>query len=115
MNSRTICVMGRVLDQEDGLGVYSQHLLRHLLAEDPASTYVIVLRTPTYATRFDDFPNAWTVVRPARVKLWWDQVVVPLVARRAGADIIFNPKFSLPLFSRRPGVFVLHGSDWYVN
>src|SRR5690606_31146672 len=31
------------------------------------------------------------------------------------ADLIFNPKFSLPLLSRRPATFVLQGSDWYVN
>jgi glycosyltransferase involved in cell wall biosynthesis len=48
-------------------------------------------------------------------KLLWDQVIVPRAARQAGADVIFNPKFSLPLLTRIPGVFVLHGSDWYVN
>jgi hypothetical protein len=38
---------------------------------------------------------------PSRSKLWWDQNI--------------NPKFSLPLLTRIPGVFVLHGSDWFVN
>lgn len=52
---------------------------------------------------------------PARSKLYWDQVRVPRAAREFDADLIFNPKFSLPLFTRRPCVFVQQGSDWYVN
>src|SRR5262249_36419962 len=40
---------------------------------------------------------------------------VPRAARRAKADIIFNPKFSIPLLTGKPTVFVLQGSDWYVN
>jgi glycosyltransferase involved in cell wall biosynthesis len=29
-------------------------------------------------------------------------------------DLIFNPKYSLPLLSRTRTVFVCHGMDWYV-
>jgi glycosyltransferase involved in cell wall biosynthesis len=107
--------MGRVLDQMDGLGVYSSNLLRHMLKKDTDSRYVILLRSAANAPIFDEFKNVETWVLPSRSKTWWDQVLVPMAARRAGADIIFNPKFSLPLFSRRAGVFVLHGSDWFVN
>jgi glycosyltransferase involved in cell wall biosynthesis len=107
--------MGRVLDQMDGLGVYAWHLLRCMLEQDKASRYVILLRSDKSVELFGNFKNAETNVLPARSKTLWDQFVVPLAARRAGANIIFNPKFSLPLLSRRPGMFVLHGSDWYVN
>lgn len=107
--------MGRVLDQQDGLGVYSSNLLRHMFIKDTSSRYVILLRSSKNATLFDEFPNVKTHIMPFRSKTWWDQVLVPLSAWRVGADIIFNPKFSLPLLSRRPCVFVLHGSDWYVN
>jgi glycosyltransferase involved in cell wall biosynthesis len=107
--------MGRPLDQEDGIGVYTSQLLRHVLTLDPASRYVIVLPSPKHERDFDAYPNAEVWVRPAHTKTWWDQVTVPLAARRAHADLIFNPKFSIPLFSKRPGVFVLHSSDWFVN
>jgi len=107
--------MGRALDQLDGLGVYSVNLLRHMMAQDPMTRYVILLRSERHAMVFDQIPNAEIQVIPSRSKLWWDQLLVPLAARRMDADIIFNPKFSLPLFSKRPSVFVLHGSDWYVN
>ena len=115
MHPRLICVMGRPLDQDDGIGIYTSHLLRNVLALDAKSRYLILLRTPKHERSFEEFPNAETRVLPARSKTWWDQVVVPRAAKRAKADIIFNPKFSIPLLTGKPTVFVLQGSDWYVN
>jgi glycosyltransferase involved in cell wall biosynthesis len=107
--------MGRVLDQRDGLGLYCINLLRHMMALDPTTRYIVFLRTPQQRALFRDHANAETHVLPARSKLWWDQVTVPRAARRYGADLIFNPKFSIPFLSGRPCVFVLQDSDWYVN
>ena len=115
MSKRTIGVMGRLLDQDDGLGVYGLQLLRELLRLDPHTRYLILLDTPKSQHLFREFGNAETCVLPARSKLYWDQVVVPRAARRFNVDLIFNPKFSIPLFTRRPCVFVQQGSDWYVN
>lgn len=113
--ARTIAVMGRVLDQRDGLGLYCLNLLRNMIAQDAGTRYVVLLRTPAHSGSFIDYPNATTEVLPSRSKLWWDQVAVLQAARRVQADLIFNPKFSIPLFSRRPCAFVLQDSDWYVN
>jgi glycosyltransferase involved in cell wall biosynthesis len=113
--TRTIFMVGRMLDQEDGLGVYGYHLFQQLLALDPTTRYVIGLATPKHAAAFESRSNAEVVLLPQRPKLWWDQVVVPRAARRAGAHLLFNPKFSVPLFSRLPSVMVLRSSDWYVN
>lgn len=115
MKHRVICIMGRVLDQDDGLGVYAENLLRHLFELDRDSRYVVLLRTKKHRDLFSTYSNVESQVLPAKIKTMWDQVTVPVAARRAGADIIFNPKFSLPFLSGIPGVFVLHGSDWYVN
>src|SRR5690554_900529 len=113
MRERVICVMARMLDQDDGLHVYARNLLEQLLPLDRTSRYLVLLRTPKQAHLFDRFPNADVRVLPARIKTVWDQVVAPLAAWREDADLIFNPKFSLPLLSRRPSTFVLQGSDWY--
>jgi glycosyltransferase involved in cell wall biosynthesis len=112
---RTIGVMGRVLDQEGGLGVYARCLLPELLSQDPDTRYVIFLHTDKSRDLLHRFPNAEPHVLPAKSKLYWDQVSVALAARRLGVDLIFNPKFSIPLLSGRPCVFVQQGSDWYVN
>lgn len=115
MGKRTIGIMGRQLDQDDGLGVYAYYLLREIFRLDPASDYVIFLNTPKCADKFVEFPNVRTCVAPARSKLYWDQVVVPRLARKFDVDLIFHAKFSIPLFTRRPCVFVQQGSDWFVN
>lgn len=115
MRARTIAVMGRLLDQQDGLGIYALYLLREMLALDPRTRYLILLQTPKSAHLFAQYRNAEVHVLPAPRKLWWDQITVPRAARRLGADLIFNPKFSVPLFSRIPSVFVHQGSDWYAN
>lgn len=115
MNERVVCVMARMLDQDDGLGVYARNLLDHMLPMDTCSRYLILLRTDKHVSAFAHHPNADVRVLPAKIKTVWDQVVVPLAARRENADVIFNPKFSVPLLSRRATTFVLQGSDWYVN
>jgi glycosyltransferase involved in cell wall biosynthesis len=107
--------MARMLDQDDGLHVYARNLLEQLLQMDGSSRYLILLRTDKQAHLFDRFANADVRVLPARIKTAWDQIVAPRAAAREDADLIFNPKFSLPLLSRRPATFVLQGSDWYVN
>ena len=64
---------------------------------------------------FKEFANAREHLLPSRSKLVWDQLLVPLAAHRLNVDLLFNPKFSLPLLSATPGVFVLQSCDWYVN
>jgi glycosyltransferase involved in cell wall biosynthesis len=115
MTKRTIGVMARILDQEDGLGIYAHRLLREILPLDPETRYLILLMTSKSQDLFRDCPNAEPHVLPASSKLYWDQITVTMAARRLGADLIFNPKFSIPLLTRRPCIFVQQGSDWYVN
>ncbi len=107
--------MGRVLDQEDGLGVYSYNLLKNMIQQDQESIYIILLRSSNNTSLFSEFENVKTQVIPAKIKHVWDQFYVSIAAKKHHSNIIFNPKFSLPILSRIPGVFVLQGSDWYVN
>jgi glycosyltransferase involved in cell wall biosynthesis len=112
---RTIGVMGRALEQPDGLGRYCEQVLRQLLTLDRCTRYVIFLGEERARECWCEFPNAQPHVIRSRSKLLWDQVLVPSAARRLGVQLLFNPKFSLPLLSRIPGVFVLQSCDWYVN
>ena len=107
--------MARPLNQQDGLGQYCRQVLRQLLIQDPSSRYILFLASATGCAEFAQFPNATLHVMPSASKLWWDQVLVPRAARRFKVDLLFNPKFSLPLLTRIPGVFVLQSCDWYVN
>jgi glycosyltransferase involved in cell wall biosynthesis len=107
--------MGRVFDQRDGLGLYCINLVRNMVAQDDRSRYVVWLRTAQNKDLFRDMPNVETHILEGRGNLWWDQVTVPAAARRSNVDLIFNPKFSIPLATRRPCAFVLQDSDWYLN
>ncbi len=107
--------MARAVDQPDGLGRYCQQVLRHLLRLDPRTRYVIFLGSDPASDAWKEFPNAQPHIIRSQTKLVWDQVLVPAAARRLGVDLLFNPKFSLPLLSSIPGVFVLQSCDWYVN
>src|SRR5882757_5595266 len=115
MGNRTIGVMARALDQTDGLGLYCRQLIQHLLTLDTRSRYVIFLASGQARGAFSEFANAREQVIRSPGKLVWDQLLIPLAARRLGVDLLFNPKFSLPLLSSIPGVFVLQSCDWYVN
>jgi glycosyltransferase involved in cell wall biosynthesis len=107
--------MARALDQPDGLGRYCEQVLRQLLVLDPQTRYVIFLGSTRTSAQWAEFQNAHPHVLHSRSKLIWDQLLVPAAARRLGVDLLFNPKFSLPLLTSIPGVFVLQSSDWYSN
>jgi glycosyltransferase involved in cell wall biosynthesis len=115
MRTRTIAVMGRAVDQDDGIGIYCINLLREMFTIDRQTRYLFLLSTDKHRTLFAGLPNVETHVLPAPTKLLWDQWVCLRAAQRMKAQIIFNPKFSIPVFTRIPRVFVQQGCDWYVN
>jgi glycosyltransferase involved in cell wall biosynthesis len=112
---RTVGVMARAVEQPDGLGRYCEQVLRQLLELDPHTRYVVFLGSDRAIGQWKEYENAQPCVLRSRSKLLWDQVMVPAAARRLGVDLLFNPKFSIPLLSSIPSVFVLQSSDWYVN
>ena len=110
-----IGVMLRHLDQhEGGVKVYTRSLLRHLLALDGGHEYVLLYADRRHLGTYGDLPNVRERFLPAPSKLAWDQAAVPLAARRERLDLVFNPKFSIPVLAGARSVFVLQGSDWFV-
>src|SRR6185312_16467991 len=55
MATRTIGIMGRLLDQADGLGIYARHLLQHMVSIDSGSRYVIFLASPAASGLFSGY------------------------------------------------------------
>ncbi|MEP6574539.1 MAG: hypothetical protein ABJD11_17690, partial [Gemmatimonadota bacterium] len=93
--------MLRSIDEDQGIGIYTRNLVPRLLARDPNTEYVLIYRTPRFLGKFASFPNATEVVLQTPTKPLWDQVGVPLVARRHDVDLIFNTKFTVPFGSGR--------------
>ena len=110
-----VAVMMRAMDQDTGLGFFTQGLLRTLLQVDRANAYLLLYRTPKHLGTFADAPNARERLIPSRHKLLWDQVTVPLAAWRDRADVIYNPKFSVPLISHCPVAMGLQEPAWWAT
>ena len=109
-----IGVMLRHLDQHGGgVAVYTEALLRALIGLRTTHEYVLLYRDRAQHGRFSDLADAEEVVASAPSRLLWDQIAVPRLTQKLGLDVIFNPKYSLPLWSDTPSVFVCHGLDWY--
>jgi hypothetical protein len=47
-----------------------------------------------------------------RGKLLWDQVAVPIAARREGVEVLFHHKFSIPLVAACPTVVQQRGTEY---
>lgn len=109
-----IGVMLRNIGEKGGIVVYATNLLKNLFAIDKKNEYHLLYARPEDRGRFGAFPNVQEALITAPNKLWWDQVSVPQYARKEKLDVIYNPKLSIPLFTRCKTVWVMHGGEHFV-
>lgn len=113
-----IGVMLRHLNQHGGgVRVYTNSLLGSLLTLDSPHEFVLLHRGTSAMGTFvnrDNRDRVRDVAINAPSTFLWDQLAVRQAEKREKLDLIFNPKYSLPLASDCPSVFVCHGLDWYV-
>ena len=110
-----IGIMLRHMGQHGGgVMVYTKNLLRELLALDSPHEFVLMYQDPRFLGTYGNGGRVREIAVRAPSVVLWDQMVVPYLARREKLDLIFNPKYSVPLAARCPSVFVCHGLDWYV-
>lgn len=108
-----IAVMMRAMDQESGFRAYIEGLVENMLAIDSVNFYLLMYRNEKFLGRFAAYPNAREMLLWAPHKFAWDQIAVPYRSWKEGADIIFNPKFSVPLISHCPSAMGIQEPDWY--
>ncbi len=108
-----IAIMMRAMDQDSGHRAIIEGLVEHMLHIAISDTFLLLFRTTKWLGHFASYNNAKEILLKAPHKLIWDQVAVPFCAWREGADIIFNPKFSVPLISSCPVVMGLHEPAWW--
>lgn len=108
-----IGLMLRGIDEYDGAGVYIRQLLDAVLRLDRTNDYVLFYAEPRQQGRYAHLPNVREVVVRAPGKLWWDQVAVPLAARRAGVDVLFHHKFSIPVVAPCPTIVQQRGTEYW--
>ena len=108
-----IAIMMRAIDQESGFHLFLDGLIESLLKIDDKNTYLLLYRTPKYFGRFSSYKNVTELVVEASHKIIWDQVKVPYIAWKYKADIIYNPKFTVPFISHCPVVMGIQEPAWW--
>jgi glycosyltransferase involved in cell wall biosynthesis len=108
-----IGLMLRAVDDVDGQGIYIRKLCEALFDLDQHNRYVVYYSHAEQLGRYGDRPNVREVVLSGRGKLLWDQVLVPLAARRHRLDVLFHHKFSIPLCAPCPAVVQQRGTEYW--
>jgi glycosyltransferase involved in cell wall biosynthesis len=109
-----IGIMLRSIDEKGGVGVYTQNIVRELLQLDKNNEYILFYANPSNLGTFSYHENVREVWVRGKNKAAWDQVAIPYACRRERVDVIFHPKFTVPLFAACKAVMVVHGADWLI-
>jgi glycosyltransferase involved in cell wall biosynthesis len=105
--------MLRAIDDVDGQGIYIRKLCDALFDLDTQNEYIAFYNRPSQLGRYRQRPNVREVLVSGGNKLLWDQLLVPLAARREGLDILFHHKFSIPVLSPCPTVVQQRGTEYW--
>jgi glycosyltransferase involved in cell wall biosynthesis len=109
-----IGIMLRHYEQhEGGVKHYTKTLLPLLFTLGAEHRYVLIYQNPRLLGTYAAYPNVEERVSRVPGTVLWDQLAVPWVTRNEQLDIIFNPKFTVPLLHPAKKIFVLHGSEWF--
>jgi glycosyltransferase involved in cell wall biosynthesis len=110
-----IGIMLRHYEQlEGGVKHYTKSLLPKLFTLGSQHQYTLMYQNPKLLGTYAGFANVEEVVLHMPGTVLWDQLAVPWLTRNRNLDIIFNPKFTVPLLGRAKKIWVLHGSEWFV-
>jgi len=107
--------MLRHFDQHDGgVKVYTRELLHSMLSINTRHEIVLLYRNRARLGTYSQWASVDEVLLEGGSIVYWDQVKVPRAIRDHGIDVLFNPKYSIPLRATCPTAWVCHGLDWYV-
>jgi glycosyltransferase involved in cell wall biosynthesis len=110
-----IGIMLRSIDEKGGVGVYARNIVKELLQLDKKNEYTLFYANPSNVGLFSHHENVKEVWIRGTNKAAWDQIAIPRACRRERVDVIFHPKFTVPLFAPCKAVMVVHGADWLIQ
>ena len=109
-----IGIMLRSIDEKGGVGIYTRNIVTELLQLDKNNEYTLFYANPANLGLFSHHENVRELWVRGRNKAVWDQVFIPRACHIAKVDVIFHPKFTVPLFAPCKTVMVVHGADWLI-
>jgi glycosyltransferase involved in cell wall biosynthesis len=109
-----IGIMLRAIDEKGGIGIYTRNITEELLVRDPENEYTLFYKSKENLGRFAQYANVKERCLTAPSKVIWDQVYIPLACREEKIDVLFHPKFTVPILAPCKTVMVLHGAGWFM-
>ena len=109
-----IGIMLRSIDEKGGVGVYTRNIVKELLQLDQKNEYVLFYAISSNIGRLSHYPNVSEHWVRSSNKATWDQVAIPRACHSENIDVLFHPKFTVPLFAPCKAVMVVHGADWLI-
>lgn len=107
--------MLRHFDQHDGgVKVYTRELIKAMIRRNTRHELVLLFRNRQRLGTYEGAEGVQEVLLEGGSILQWDQIKVPRAVREHGIDVLFNPKYSIPLRAGCKTAWVCHGLDWYV-
>lgn len=109
-----VAVMMRAMDRDTGFRTVTESWV-DAMVRDGTVSFVLLYRTRKWLGRFASHRNVQEILIESRSPLLWDQVHVPYRAWRERADVIFDPKFFVPLVSPCPVAMGLQEPSWFTR
>ena len=109
-----IGVMLRAIDEQGGVGVYTRNIIAELLNLDRKNEYFLFYRNPSNIGLFSRYRNVTERLVKGANNAFWDQVAIPIACWKEKVDLLFHPKFTVPLLAPCKAVMVVHGADWLI-
>jgi len=104
--------MLRAIGDQSGVGLYNRYVTEELITIGSQHQFVLFYQHRQHMGRFARHPNVIERLVRAPNKALWDQIAIPYACWREQVDLVFHPKFTVPLLAPCKAVMVLHGAGW---
>jgi glycosyltransferase involved in cell wall biosynthesis len=106
--------MARTFDEPfGGPGIASLDLINNIIELDPKINYVLFYKSKNHLGKYKDYPNVKEIFMKMPNKFLWDQIAVPYNSWKENVDLIFNPKFTVPLLTRKLTLVLCQGMEYF--
>lgn len=108
-------IMLRNLNEKGGIHVYTLNVLEKMLQiQNNDMEFILIYTEPNHIGKFSHYPQVKEFFFRAPNKIFWDQFIIPRIIRKEKIDLIYNPKLSIPIFTKAKKVLMIHGAEQFV-
>ncbi|GAH31265.1 unnamed protein product [marine sediment metagenome] len=109
-----IGVMLRNVGEKGGVGLYTRNIVKNLLEIDKDNQYVLFYQGKRRKTSFSGYSNVEEQWINVPYKMLWDQIFIPFSALKSRIDLLFSPKWTVPLVLPCKTVIVVPDVGYYL-